>query len=487
MGDPAGFKKYKREMPEKRPVSERIQNYREFIEEFPEPKLKIQATRCMDCGIPFCHGIGCPLGNLIPNFNEMVHLGHWEEALNILHSTNNFPEFTGRICPAPCEKSCTLSINDEPVTIEQIELMIVEKGFKEGWIKPQIPQRKTGKRIAVVGSGPAGLAAAQQLCRVGHDVTVFEKADRIGGLLRYGIPDFKLEKWIIDRRIEQMKTEGVIFETGVNAGEDISAKYLKKSFDIICLTMGARKPRDLNVEGRDLNGIHYAMDYLTQSNRINSGDIISPEDIITAKDKVVVVIGGGDTGSDCVGTSIRQGAKKVFQFEIMPKPPEHNNLTNPNWPYWPNILRTSSSHEEGCERRWSILTKKFSGNDSKVTKLYGIQVDWSERDQNGRPLLKELPGTEFEIGVDLVLLAMGFVHVEHDSLVKDLDVQTDSRGNIIIDSNYASSVPGVFSAGDSALGASLVVKAIAQGREMARCVDIYLMGETELPSTALAF
>ncbi len=487
MGDPAGFKKYKREMPTKYPVSERIQNYKEFVDEFPEDKITTQATRCMDCGIPFCHGIGCPLGNLIPSFNEKIHMGHWEEALDILHSTNNFPEFTGRVCPAPCEKSCTLSINNDPVTIEQIELMIVERGFKEGWIKPVFPKIKTRKKIAIIGSGPAGLAAAQQLCRVGHKVAVFEKDDRIGGILRYGIPDFKLEKWIIDRRIDQMKAEGVVFETGVNVGEDISAKYMKKSFDVICITMGARKPRELNIEGRELSGVHFAMDFLTQMNRINAGDMIPPEDIISAKDKIVAVIGGGDTGSDCVGTSIRQGAKKVYQFEIMPKPQECRTMVNPNWPYWPNILRTSSSHEEGCERQWSILTKRFCGDGSKVQKLQGIKVDWSSSDQKGNPILKEVTGTEFEMDVDLVLLAMGFVHVEHDNLIKGLGLQTDNRGNIIVDNSYATSVPGVFAAGDSALGASLVVKAIAQGREMARSIDIYLMGQTELPSTAITF
>ena len=484
MAKPTGFKEYKREEPKKLPPKERIRNFREFQIDFPEDKLTMQAARCMDCGIPFCHGMGCPLGNLIPDWNDMVYQERWQEALELLHSTNNFPEFTGKVCPAPCECACTLSINADPVTIKLIESRIIERGFAEEWTVPQPPIRETNKKIAIIGSGCAGLSAAQQLRRAGHQVTVFEKDNKVGGILRYGIPDFKLEKWIIDRRIKQMEEEGVIFETNVNVGEDISVKYLKNHFDVICLTCGARTPRDLNIEGRELNGIHFAMEFLTQNNKIVAGEKINQESIITAKDKVVVVIGGGDTGSDCVGTSIRQGAKKVYQFEILPKPPEQSSMINPNWPYWPTILRTSTSHDEGCERRWSILTKKFSGRKSQVEKLYGVEVEWSEPDANGKRTMKELKGTEFEIKADLILLAMGFIHVEHNRLINDLGISLDKRGNIVTDKSYATTVDGIFAAGDSVLGASLVVRAMAQGREMARAVDLYLMGDTDLPSTA---
>lgn len=483
MGDPVGFKTYTRQLPPKKSIQERLKDFKEFTLPMPEEEQKKQAARCMDCGIPYCHGIGCPLANLIPTFNDLVFRGRWKEALDFLHSTNNFPEFTGRICPAPCEAACTLSINDDPITIELIECLISERGWKEGWIVPEPPTYETGKRVAVVGSGPAGLAAAQQLRRAGHEVTLFEKADRIGGLLRYGIPDFKLDKKVIDRRLEQMKAEGVKFETGVNVGEDISARYLKKSFDVVCLTAGSRTPRDLNVEGRDLDGIHFAMEFLTQQNKRNANDVIDPKTTILAKDKVVVVIGGGDTGSDCIGTSNRQGAKKVYQFEILPQPPAQANMVNPNWPHWPVIMRTSTSQEEGCERRWCISTKKFTGN-GKVEKLHGVEVEWVQETPTSRPTLKEVPGTEFVLDVDLVLLAMGFVHVEHDRLITDLGVELDQRGNVVINKEYMTSVPGVFAAGDTAMGASLVVKAIAQGRQMAHYIDAYLMGDSELPLTS---
>ncbi len=479
MGDPIGFKTYKRKMPGKKSIQERLKDFKEFTLPLPEDEQKIQAARCMDCGIPYCHGIGCPLANLIPTFNDLVFRGRWKEALDILHSTNNFPEFTGRICPAPCEAACTLSINDDPITIELIECLIIEHGWKEGWVLPEPPEFESGKRIAIVGSGPTGLAAAQQLRRAGHDVTLFEKADRIGGLLRYGIPDFKLEKRVIDRRLEQMRAEGVKFETGVNVGEDLSARYLLKSFDVVCLTAGSRTPRDLKVEGRNLDGIHFAMDFLTQQNRHNAGDRIDPTQEITAKDKIVVVIGGGDTGSDCIGTSNRQGAKKVYQFEILPRPQEQPNMTNPNWPNWPVIMRTSTSQEEGCERRWCISTKKLTGS-GKIEKLHGIEVEWSQQ-PGSRPVMKEIAGSEFEINVNLVLLAMGFEHVEHDRLITDLGVAIDHRGNVVINEKYMTSIQNVFAAGDTAMGASLVVKAIAQGRQMAHYVDSYLMGSSELP------
>lgn len=482
MAKPTGFKEYKREEPLKQPVNQRIKHYQDFTEKFSSEKLQQQAARCMDCGIPYCHGFGCPLGNLIPDWNDMVYQGRWKEALDLLHATNNFPEFTGKVCPAPCETACTLSLNDDPVTIKLIEWMIIEKGWEEGWVVPEPPQSETGKKIAVVGSGPAGLAAAQQLRRAGHQVTLFEKANRIGGLLRYGIPDFKMEKWLIDRRVKQMEAEGVVFETGVDVGKDISAKYLTQRFDAVCLTGGARVPRDLNVEGRNLDGIHFAMDFLTQQNRINAGDTIPDSERILAKDKVVIVIGGGDTGSDCVGTSIRQGAKKVYQFELMPQPPEQPTMVNPDWPYWPIIMRTSTSHHEGCERRWSIATQRFSGN-KKVETLHGVELHWSEPDATGRRSMKELSDTKFDLKADLVLLAMGFIHVEHDQLVTDLGIDLDARGNIVVD-NYQTSKDGVFSAGDSVLGASLVVRALAQGREMARAVDEHLMGYSALPSTA---
>ena len=480
MNNPRAFIEQRRVEPGHRKVSERITDYDEINIPLPEDLLKDQAMRCMDCGIPFCHGLGCPVHNRMPEFNELIYNGNWKEACKNLHSTNNFPEITGRICPAPCEAACTLNmdtssgiadrIGPQPVLIKHIELQIVERGFVEGWVKPQVAPIKTNKRIAVVGSGPAGLAAAQQLARAGHDVVVFEKALAIGGLLRYGIPDFKLDKGIIDRRLEQMSAEGVEFQTGVIIGEDISAKYLQRQFDAICLTMGAGVPRNLNVTGRGLENIHFAMDYLTQQNRINAGEDIADQRRISARGKNVVVIGGGDTGSDCVGTAIRQGAKKVHQFEIMPKPPKGTNSQTP-WPLWPNILRTSTSQEEGCERRWCVKTKSFAGVGIKVATVKGCEVQWTQ--SNGKWDMADVPGSDFSIPTDLVLLAMGFEHVTHSGLVESLALDLDSRGNTSVD-NFHTSTEGVFSAGDMVSGPSLVVRAIAAGRDLAGAVDNWL-------------
>ncbi|HMA66009.1 MAG TPA: glutamate synthase subunit beta, partial [Chitinispirillaceae bacterium] len=419
MGKASGFLDYNRVTGKYLPVEERLKNYNEFTIQLPAEELKTQGARCMDCGIPYCHAMGCPVYNLIPEWNDAVYKGDWREAMLRLELTNNLPEITGRICPAPCETACTLSYNSAPVTIKQIELSIIEKAWKEGYIVPRPPMRETGKKVAIIGSGPAGLAAAQQLRRMGHSVTLFEKAQKLGGILRYGIPDFKLEKWVIDRRVEQMQAEGVQFATNVIIGEDISARYLKRTFDVILLTMGAGEPRDLSVPGRGLDGIHYAMDYLTQSNRLVSGELSKEQQTINAKNKTVLVIGGGDTGSDCVGTANRQGAKKVYQYEIMPKPQVWTDSTNPNWPYWPNILRTSSSHDEGCERDWSITTRNFSSTTTQVQEGHFARVEW-KKDANGQMKMVEIPGSEFSLKVDLVLLAMGFVHVQHSKLLEDL-------------------------------------------------------------------
>jgi NAD(P)H-dependent glutamate synthase small subunit len=452
-------------------MEERVKDYREVELPIPIEELAEQAARCMDCGVPSCHTFGCPLGNRIPDWNDLVYRGKWQKALELLHATNNFPEITGRICPAPCETACTLDINKSPVSIRQLELNIIEKGFEQGWIKPQPPLQKTGKRVAVIGSGPAGLAAAQQLIRMGHDVVVFEKDDRIGGLLRYGIPDFKLDKKILDRRLDQLRAEGIQFRTDVAVGDDISARYLQKMFNAICITMGAGEPRDLAVPGRGFENVHFAMEYLKQQNKINAGDNLESDRIITARNKVVAVIGGGDTGSDCVGTAVRQGAKEIHQFEILPQPPEERPSDTP-WPNWPRILRTSSSHQEGCHRHWSVMTKKLSGIEVRVSELHAVKVDWVQ--DGGKWNVKEIPGTEFSMKVDLVLLAMGFVHVEHNRLVKDLAVELDERGNIRTDENFMSSTPGVFSAGDTIKGASLVVHAINLGRQAAEAIDRYL-------------
>ncbi len=474
MGEAKGFIKYKRREIPHRPIEERIHNFADFNLLLTPDQIHQQTARCMDCGIPFCHGTGCPLQNCIPEFNELVYKNKWQQACRLLHSTNNFPEITGRICPAPCEAACTLSINDEPVLIKHIEFQIVERGFQQGWIKPAIPAKKTGRRIAVIGSGPAGLAAAQQLTRTGHDVVVFEKDKSPGGLLRYGIPDFKLEKNIIDRRIQQLVAEGVEFQTGVMVGEDLSANYLQKMFDCVCFTMGTAQPRDINVPGRDYKNILFAMEYLTLQNRINANEPIDPANLITAKDKVVVVIGGGDTGSDCVGTARRQGAKEIYQLEILPKPPQLRPPDTP-WPMWPRIMRTSSSHEEGCRRRWSVMTKKFTGTKTQAAQLHGCEVEWEKT--NGNWNLKELPDTDFVLDVDMVMLAMGFLHVQHNGLIKGLALKLDPTGNVAVE-NYQTSEPWIFAAGDTVTGASLVVSAINSGRQAAAAIDDWLKNKS---------
>ena len=472
MGKITGFIEYPRVTYAARPVEERVKDYKEIPVPLTPEKLSVQGSRCMDCGIPYCHSMGCPVYNLIPEWNDLVYRGKWREAYRRLDMTNNLPEITGRICPAPCETACTLSINTAPVTIKQLEWAIIENAFQQGWVEPMPPRLETGKKIAIIGSGPAGLAAAQQLRRRGHAVTIFERMERAGGILRFGIPDFKLEKWVIDRRLNQLSREGVVFETGVHIGDDLSARYLKRTFDVVLLTMGAGQPRDLAGPGRELDGIHFAMDYLTQSNRVVAG-LLDASKAISAKNKNVMVIGGGDTGSDCVGTAIRQGAKKVYQFEIMPKPMEWKEPYNPSWPHWPQILRTSSSHEEGCERGWNILTTGFSG-DKKVQKIQCCKVEWKSSAEAGLPKMAPLAGSEFTLDVDLVLLAMGFLHVEHNKLVDELGVELDARGNIASKGGYVTSIPGVFTAGDAGIGASLVVRAIFHGRQAAAEIDGYV-------------
>ena len=479
MGKPSGFMNSGRIPPERRPVTERKGDYREVYESWPEDHAKEQGSRCMDCSVPFCH-MGCPLGNVIPEFNHQVYLGNWQQALTVLSSTNNFPEFTGRICPAPCEASCVLSIDDDPVTIEYIEKEISTRGFDEGWIKPEPPQQRTGKKIAVVGSGPAGLAAAQQLNGAGHWVTVFERAEHIGGLLILGIPDFKLEKYVVRRRIALMAEEGISFFTGVNVGVDYAVDALLADYDAVCLACGSTEARDLPVPGRGLNGVHLAMEYLTQQNRINAGQEIDPGDRITAEGKSVVILGGGDTGADCLGTAHRHGAEVVYQMELLPEPPAERQPGNP-WPQWPSIQRTTPAHEEGGIRDYNILTKSFSGENGKLQRLHAVRIDWSHTGSNGRPEMREVPGSEFVVETDLVLLAMGFLHPEQEGLLNQLGVELDGHGNIQVDSEKMTSIPGVFAGGDAARGQSLVVWAIAEGRQMARGVDKYLMGRTSLP------
>jgi len=470
MGEVRGFVKHRRQEVGHRPIEERIRDFSELDLPLTPDQIHQQAARCMDCGIPFCHGTGCPLENSIPDFNELVYKGKWREACELVHITNNFPEITGRICPAPCESACTLAVNDEPVLIRHIELQIVERGFEEGWIKPISAAQKTGKRVAVIGSGPAGLATAQQLARAGHAVVVFEKDERPGGIMRYGIPDFKLAKHVIDRRLEQLTAEGVQFETGVFVGEDVSVRYLRKMFDCICLTMGAGQPRDLNIAGRGYENILFAMDYLKAQNKLCSGEVAEESKIPTAMNKVVVVIGGGDTGSDCVGTARRQGAKEIHQLEILPEPPE-SRPPDTLWPTWPRIMRTSSSHEEGCQRQWNVMTRSFSGVETRVSRLNCCKVDWVKK--NGDWKLKELPKSDFTLDADLVLLAMGFLHPVHEGLAKGLGLQLDERGNIAVN-DYQTSEPWVFAAGDAASGASLVVTAIDSGRRAATAINRWL-------------
>ena len=479
MGKATGFMEFEPRDRTYRPAEERVKHYNEFVIPLSEKQLSRQGARCMDCGIPYCHN-GCPVNNIIPDWNDLVYRGNFRKAIEVLHSTNNFPEFTGRICPAPCQEACTLNLDDQPVTIKTIECATIDKAWEKGWIKPQLPEHKTGKKVAVIGAGPAGMAAAQQLARAGHDVTLFEKNAKIGGLLRYGIPDFKMEKHLIDRRQIQMEQEGVTVRTNTNIGVDVTTDELDKEFDAIILSGGSESPRNLPVPGRETNGIHFAMDFLTQQNRRVSGEDFDEVKEISAADKNVVVIGGGDTGSDCVGTSFRQGAASVTQLEIMPQPPEKENkrLT---WPDWPMKMRTSTSHEEGVTRDWSITTKNFIDAKGSVTGIQTVRVEW-QNDEDGRMQMSEVDGSADSLPADLVLLAMGFVHPTHEGLIENLKVELDESGNVKANTDdYQTSLPEVFAAGDIRRGQSLVVWAIREGRQCARAVDEFLMGSTELP------
>ena len=479
MGKVTGFMEFDRLDRDYAPVNERTQHYKEFLIPLENKELREQSARCMDCGIPYCHN-GCPVNNLIPDWNDLVYEGNWKAALETLHSTNNFPEFTGRICPAPCEASCTLNITDQPVTIKSIECAIIDRGWEENWILPKISQSKTGKKVAVIGSGPAGLACAQQLARVGHSVTLFEKNASLGGLLRYGIPDFKMEKHLIDRRLTQMRAEGVVFRSNTEVGVTVSADEILQQFDAMVLTGGSETPRDLGVPGRDLDGVHYAMDFLAQQNKRIAGEDVTDNRTILAGGKHVVVIGGGDTGSDCVGTSIRQGAASVTQLEVMPKPPEMEDKAL-SWPNWPLKLRTSSSHLEGADRDWSVATKAFTGDNGRVTGLELVRNEWKQN-ENGQFSMAELPATKFHLRADLVLLAMGFIHPKPAGLLDELSIALDERGNVKADeTSYKTSRKNVFVAGDMRRGQSLVVWAIKEGRRAARAVDEHLMGVSTLP------
>ncbi|HEY1686843.1 MAG TPA: glutamate synthase subunit beta [Tepidisphaeraceae bacterium] len=487
MGKPTGFKEIARETPKRRSVELRLADWQEVYIDFSKENVSKQAARCMDCGIPFCHGpTGCPLGNIIPEWNDLVYKDRWHEALDMLHKTNNFPEFTGRVCPAPCEEACTLNITEHPVTIKTIEQNIADVGWANGWIKPEPPEKRTGKKVAVIGSGPAGLGCAQQLNRAGHETTVYERADRIGGLLIYGIPNFKLEKHLVERRVDQMKAEGVKFVTNANVGVNVKVEDLQKNFDAIVLCGGATKPRDLQVPGRELQGIHYAMDYLPQQNKVNLGDTVQNQ--IDAKDKAVIIIGGGDTGADCLGTALRQKAKSIIQFELLPKPPESRQETSvAPWPNWPIIFRTSSAHEEAALlcggkdcRDFAINTSSFTGENGVVKKLNAVRLEWF-KGEGGRMQMRPMPGSEFTLDCDLCFLAMGFVGPEQPGPIQQLKLDLDPRGNVKVAENYMTNVKGIFAAGDLRRGQSLVVWAISEGRQAARAVDEYLMGRSELP------
>ncbi len=476
MGKPTGFMEFDRDSYPERPIQERIKDYKETNLDFPVDRLRKQGARCMDCGIPFCNQ-GCPLGNLIPEWNDLIYKSHWKEAIERLHATNNFPEFTGVLCPAPCEGSCVLGINEKPVTIKYIESNIIDHALQEGWVKAEPPQQETGKKIAVIGSGPAGLACAQQLRRAGHQVTVFEKDDRIGGLLRYGIPDFKMEKKRIDFRIRQMEEEGVQFKTSTHIGVDVSSDQLKKDFDAIALCTGAGQARDLEVPGRDLQGVYLAMDYLPQQNKVVAGDKI--ENQVSAQGKKVIILGGGDTGADCLGTALRQGATSIHQLELLPRPPQERNPNNP-WPQWPVVFRVSPAHAEAKEiykgevRDYCILTKKLIGENGQLKKIQAVKLEWKEGS------FKEIPGSEFELEVDLLLLAMGFTGPQKQGPIEQFGLKLTQRGNIEVDSKFMTSQKGIFAAGDSQGGASLIVWAIAEGRKCARSIDEHLMGHSEL-------
>ncbi|PSR53809.1 glutamate synthase [Adhaeribacter arboris] len=479
MGKPTGFMEFGRELPKKRDPKLRVNDYNELYEPFGEDKVQTQAARCMDCGVPFCHS-GCPLGNIIPDFNDAVYEQNWELAAEILFSTNNFPEFTGRICPAPCEAACVLGINKPPVAIEEIEKNIAEVAFERGYVRAKEPPVRTGKKVAVIGSGPAGLAAAAQLNAAGHSVTVFERADKVGGLLRYGIPDFKLEKWVVERRLKVMEDEGVVFKTNANVGENIKVADVMRSFDAILLTGGSTVPRDLSIPGRNLKGVHFAMEFLTQQNGRISGKEFAPEEEIWATGKNVVVIGGGDTGSDCVGTSNRHRAKSITQIEVLAKPPQDRDTSTP-WPNWPMQLRTSTSHEEGCDRNWALTTKEFIGDENgNLVSLKMAQMDWVTSAPGEKPKFQEVTGSERIIPCELALLAIGFVHPQHNGMIQELGVELDDRGNVKAADNFQTSVPKVFTAGDMRRGQSLVVWAISEGREAARNIDIFLTGSTKL-------